>query len=168
MPPGTSTGTFVSVSTSLTVLPPCSASLVTSSSPSVSCFLPTPKARLSCSGDTCARLAAFSGGTPLLTSRRAKPIPLCGLRALVPLTGGPRLVEGDQGLHRALEALGLASVVLAPCEAVLLLSAGVIAADARLPECFLLIGIHLPLPSSALDHGVELLLDHLRVLYGVH
>src|SRR5215217_7078256 len=55
--------------------------------------------------------------------------------------------------------------VAAPLPAVLFASARVVSAYTLLPDFFGLVGIHVALPSPALDHGVELLLDHLRVLY---
>src|SRR5215204_2298592 len=59
-------------------------------------------------------------------------------------------------------------MMLTPGRPHLLLSSSVESPHALYVAGFDLAGIHVSLPSSAHDHGVELLLDHLRVLYGVH
>src|SRR5215218_10145648 len=87
---------------------------------------------------------------------------------LVPVPLSLLLVVGYQGLEGRSQTGDLPLVVLTPCRSHLLAPARVVAPDRGFPGLFALIGVPVSLPGPALDHGVELLLGRLRVLYGIH
>src|SRR5829696_9926089 len=91
----------------------------------------------------------------------------CSFR-LVSVSLGLLLVAVDQLLQDGPQTRGLPLVVLTPCRPHLFASAGVVTPDRSFPGLFALIGIHVSLPSSALNQGVELLLDHLPMRYIHH
>src|SRR5215211_39830 len=78
---------------------------------------------------------------------------------------GLLLVVGYQGLQGAAVPFGLSLMVGGPCRPHLLSPAGGVGPHTRLPEFLLLARVHLSLPSPALDHAVEFLLDHLAARY---
>jgi hypothetical protein len=112
-------------------------------------------------------------GVLLFTAHAAPSVSLCGLWScgslrLVSVPLGLLFVAGYQGLEGGPQTGSLPLMVLTPCRPHLLLSSGVESPHALSVGGLELVGIHLPVARAALDHGVELLLAHLRVLYGVH
>src|SRR5215204_1288468 len=111
---------------------------------------------------------SYAGACPLApcSRRRISSWPLCRSFWLVCLH--QRLCSLVVLFSPRPQTGGQAFEVIAPGEAVLLAPAGVVASHRLLPQLLLLVGIHVTLPSPALNQGVELLLDHLSVLYIHH
>src|SRR5215208_1539396 len=82
---------------------------------------------------------------------------------LVSVPLGLLLVAGYQFLQGGPQARSLPLVVLTPCRPHLFALAVCVGPHRLFPELFPLGGIYVSLPSSALDHGVELHLNHLPV-----